>query len=222
MSRSVALRGFDGQLFARTLEYAQWDADTLADFARLPRATVAAWLEGSATPDPVEFLQAARVLALSPCRGCGGSGWVDQADPRTALRLAKLRRDLRLPGGGRARPTELARRGPPLPPLVSFGSLTIDVRNRRVTRDGRHVDLAVREAEVLGELAREPGALCSGQVVGARIAPEVRGPAHLVSVVIGRLRKKLALLGVQGCIEASKSGGWRLVDPEAAGGRRSA
>ncbi len=77
-------------------------------------------------------------------------------------------------------------------PELEFGLLTIHLAERRVTLDGRRLDLTKKEFDLLALLARHAGRLLTHR----QILREVWGPAHeediqYLRVFIGRLRQKL-------------------------------
>jgi two-component system copper resistance phosphate regulon response regulator CusR len=92
-----------------------------------------------------------------------------------------------------ARVRALLRRGPALTPSVLvYDDLTVDTRERRVERAGRHVQLTAKEYTLLEYLLRR-----QGQVVGrADIAEHVWDDSfdpmsNLIEVYIQRLRRKI-------------------------------
>jgi two-component system, OmpR family, response regulator QseB len=86
----------------------------------------------------------------------------------------------------------LRRRGGNASPLIEYGALVLDPRQRRVTFRGTEVALSAREFAVLEALAREPGAI----VTRARLEDSVYGwgeevGSNTIEVYLHYLRKKL-------------------------------
>ena len=78
------------------------------------------------------------------------------------------------------------------PQTVSLGPLELDTRSRRVTVEGRELDLTPKEFDLLALLASDPGAVVSKE----RILEEVWrttwfGSAKTIDVHVAALRKKL-------------------------------
>ena len=90
-----------------------------------------------------------------------------------------------------------------------IGALELDIRSRRVSVDGREIDLTPKEFDLLALLASDPGAV----VNRARILEEVWqttwfGSAKTIDVHVAALRKKL---GKQGdMIETVRGVGYRM------------
>ena len=86
----------------------------------------------------------------------------------------------------------LRRRGGNASPIIEYGALALDPRQRRVTFRGTEVALSAREFAVLEALAREPGAV----VTRARLEDSVYGwgeevGSNTIEVYLHYLRKKL-------------------------------
>jgi two-component system response regulator QseB len=86
----------------------------------------------------------------------------------------------------------LRRRGGNASPVIEYGVLVLDPRQRRVTFRGNEVALSAREFAVLEALAREPGAV----VTRARLEDSVYGwgeevGSNTIEVYLHYLRKKL-------------------------------
>ena len=95
--------------------------------------------------------------------------------------------------------------------VATIGALAIDTRSRRVSVDGREIDLTPKEFDLLALLARDPGAVVSR----ARILEEVWqttwfGSAKTIDVHVAALRKKL---GDPAWIETVRGVGLRLHVP---------
>ena len=92
-------------------------------------------------------------------------------------------------------------------PLLETGSLTIQLADRRVLRDGKPVDLSGREWAVLARLANRPEAIVSkGEIEEALYAFGSEIESNTVEVYVSRLRKKLG----KDCIETQRGIGYRL------------
>jgi len=91
-----------------------------------------------------------------------------------------------------ARLHALARRSPPLPPLVVKGDLLFDRARRRVSRAGRPISLTKKEMGVLEVLLVSNGAVVSSEDLLERVWDEQVNPfSHTVVVTVARLRRKL-------------------------------
>jgi DNA-binding response OmpR family regulator len=111
-----------------------------------------------------------------------------------------------------ARVQALARRtAPAQPPVLSAGDLRVDVARRTVVRDGRPVDLTLKEYSVLVELLRAGGATVSAEELLERVWDENADPfTNAVRVTMVGLRRKL---GDPAVIETLRGAGYRLVTP---------
>ena len=112
---------------------------------------------------------------------------------------ARIRAHLRLP----ARATDT---------VLEAAGIRIDLLRRRVTRDGRRVQLSPREIDVLAFFLRQPDQVLSRE----RILSGVWGidddsRSNLVDVYVGYLRRKLALPGRPAPIQTRRAAGYRLV-----------
>ena len=87
----------------------------------------------------------------------------------------------------------LARRQPSARPRVlRAAGLELDPVRRTVTRDGRHLDLSVKEFAVLEALLRAGPAFLSAEDLLEQVWDEHADPfTNTVTVTIGRLRRKL-------------------------------
>ncbi|MEZ5232429.1 MAG: response regulator transcription factor [Acidimicrobiales bacterium] len=94
--------------------------------------------------------------------------------------------------------TVLRRTRPPVQahggaPVLDFGELHLDLRARQVLVRGRPVELAPKELDLLGVLARHPRQAFSRRELLAEVwdsAPEYQDPAT-VTVHVGRIRQKI-------------------------------
>jgi DNA-binding response OmpR family regulator len=92
--------------------------------------------------------------------------------------------------------------------VLRAGALEVDERSRRVTLDGREVELTPKEFDVLAALARDPGAV----VTRRRLLEEVwettwYGSTKTIDVHVASLRRKL---GDPGLVETVRGIGFRL------------
>ena len=87
----------------------------------------------------------------------------------------------------------LARRRPHARPrILSAAGIELDPLHRTVTRDGRRVELSVKEFALLAELLRASPAYLSAEELLERVWDENADPfTNTVTVTIGRLRRKL-------------------------------
>lgn len=92
-------------------------------------------------------------------------------------------------------------------PVLEAGSLTLELADRRVLRDGTPVDLSGREWAVLARLATRPTAVVSkGEIEEALYAFGAEIESNTVEVYVSRLRKKLG----KDCVETLRGIGYRL------------
>ncbi|WP_198668459.1 response regulator transcription factor [Streptomyces triticisoli] len=102
----------------------------------------------------------------------------------------------------------LRRRRPAEPELVRHGPLTLDLRTRQVSVDGRAITLTPKEFGILECLAADPGRVVSRQQILERAwDAHWYGPTKVLDVHIAALRRKL---GVPGLIETVYGHGFRL------------
>jgi two-component system KDP operon response regulator KdpE len=97
-------------------------------------------------------------------------------DELLARLRATLRRQVEAPGG----------------PRVEAGSVTIDLVDKRVTRDGADVHLTPKEWRLIEVLVRHPGRLVSQR----QLLHDIWGPAYqteteYLRVLMARVRRKL-------------------------------
>jgi two-component system, OmpR family, KDP operon response regulator KdpE len=77
-------------------------------------------------------------------------------------------------------------------PLVEIGELTIDLADRRVTRDGEQIHLTPIEFDILRELARHRGKLVTQrQLLQAVWGPGYDLETHYLRVHVAHIRSKL-------------------------------
>jgi two-component system, OmpR family, response regulator RegX3 len=78
------------------------------------------------------------------------------------------------------------------PRAMTLGPLVIDTRSRRVTVDGREVDLTPKEFDLLALLASDPGAVVSRERILEQVWQTTWfGSAKTIDVHVAALRKKL-------------------------------
>jgi DNA-binding response OmpR family regulator len=108
-----------------------------------------------------------------------------------------------------ARIRALSRRGgPPRPPVLSAGDVTLDPARRTVTRAGRPIALAPKEFGVLQTLLEAEGAVVSAEDLLERVWDEHADPfTNTVRVTIMTLRRKL---GEPDIIETLVGSGYRI------------
>jgi len=77
-------------------------------------------------------------------------------------------------------------------PLIHAGTVTIDLANRAITRDGEEVHLTRKEFEVLHQLALHPGRVVTHQrVMEAAWPNEVDRRIDYLRIVVRNIRQKL-------------------------------
>src|SRR5919201_341654 len=114
-----------------------------------------------------------------------------------------------------ARLRALARRAQPGPrrpdPVLSAGPIALDERSRRVTVEGRPVDLSPREFSLLECFLRHPGqSLSRDQLLDQAWPFSVAVTPNAVDAYVHYLRTKLG--GAGGRIETVRGVGYRLAD----------
>jgi DNA-binding response OmpR family regulator len=99
-------------------------------------------------------------------------------------------------------------RAEPVGGVTRIGTLHIDRRSHRVTVDGREVELAPREFDLLAYLAADPGAMRTREdIIDAVWDPHWYGPTKTLDVHVASLRRKL---GDPGWVETVRGVGYRL------------
>ena len=112
-----------------------------------------------------------------------------------------------------ARIRALARRQPAARPRTLRAGIELDPARRTVTRDGRLLDLSVKEFGVLEALLRASPAYLSAEDLLEQVWDEHADPfTNTVTVTIGRLRRKL---GDPPVITTTPSVGYRIAGPAA-------
>jgi DNA-binding response OmpR family regulator len=91
------------------------------------------------------------------------------------------------------------------------GGIELDPLRRTATRDGRHLDLSVKEFALLEALLRATPAFLSTEDLLEQVWDEHADPfTNTVTVTIGRLRRKL---GDPSIITTTPGVGYRITDP---------
>jgi DNA-binding response OmpR family regulator len=100
----------------------------------------------------------------------------------------------------------------PVRSAVELGPLAVDTRSRRVTVDGREVDLSPKEFDLLALLTSDPGAVVSRKQIFQEVWDTTWfGSTKTIDVHMAALRKKL---GDPAWIETVRGVGFRLHVPE--------
>ena len=98
--------------------------------------------------------------------------------------------------------------------VLDAGGIRMDLRTRRVERDGREVSLTPREFELLAYLLRHPDQVLSReQILNAVWGFDFDPGTKVVEVYIGYLRHKLGETEAPGPIETVRNVGYRLRVP---------
>jgi two-component system OmpR family response regulator len=95
--------------------------------------------------------------------------------------------------------------------ILRAGALELDTVRRRVSVAGMAVGLTMKEFSILELLLLHPGQLISRTQIEEHVWNyDFAGESNLVEVYIGRLRRKLAAVGMGNPIETVRHGGYRL------------
>lgn len=115
--------------------------------------------------------------------------------------LARVRAQLRAPGQREAS-------------VLAGAGIRMDLRTRRVERDGREVELTAREFELLAHLLRHPDQVLSReQILNAVWGFDFDPGTKVLEVYIGYLRRKLDASDEADPIETVRNVGYRLRVP---------
>ena len=107
-----------------------------------------------------------------------------------------------------ARIRAVLRRVRPGGEVLRHGPLTVDLRTRKVTVDGRPVALTPKEFDILECLASDPGRVMTRQeILESAWDAHWYGPTKVLDVHVAALRRKL---DVPGLIETAYGRGFRL------------
>ena len=100
------------------------------------------------------------------------------------------------------------------PTVLRAGDLTLDLRTRRASVDGRHVDLSAREFTMLEVFMRHAGQVLSREQLLSHVWGYDYDPgSNVVDVYVGYLRKKLGRDRIQ-----TMRGMGYLISPDASAG----
>jgi DNA-binding response OmpR family regulator len=95
---------------------------------------------------------------------------------------------------------------------LAVGDLSLDLRTRRVERDGHGIELSAREFDLLTYFMRHPGQVLSrDQILDAVWGVEFDVDTKVVETYISAIRRKLAVNGSPAPIETIRQAGYRLV-----------
>jgi DNA-binding response OmpR family regulator len=94
---------------------------------------------------------------------------------------------------------------------LEAGGIRLDLVNRRAEREGLHVDLPKREADLLAYLMRHAGRVCSHEEILTAVWEYDHDPGtNIVQVYVGYLRRKLGRPDSPAPIETVRSVGYKL------------
>ena len=115
--------------------------------------------------------------------------------------LARVRAQLRSPGQRESSALEAA-------------DIHMDLRTRRVEREGREIELTAREFDLLAYLMRHPDQVLSReQILNAVWGFDFDPGTKVLEVYVGYLRRKLGVFGSTDPIETVRGVGYRLRVP---------
>jgi DNA-binding response OmpR family regulator len=98
--------------------------------------------------------------------------------------------------------------------LLDVAGIHLDLRTRRVSRDGREIQLTAREFELLAYLMRHPDQVLSReQILNAVWGFDFDPGTKVLEVYIGYLRRKLGEDAGPEVIETVRNVGYRLCVP---------
>jgi two-component system OmpR family response regulator len=119
-----------------------------------------------------------------------------------------------------ARLQALCRRGAPERPVaLTVGCLSLDPTTRRVTREGREIQLTAREYSLLHHLMRKAGQVQSKSEILENVwDSDYPGADNVVEVYIGYLRRKIDAPFEEKSLETVRGMGYRLNPIESRGG----
>jgi len=101
---------------------------------------------------------------------------------------------------------------------ISVGDLRLDLLTKVAWRDGRRIDLAVREWSLLEFFMRHPEQVLSrAQILNHVWDVDFEPGSNVVDVYVGYLRRKLNAPGLPPLLQAIRGAGYRLLPPNAAG-----
>lgn len=96
-------------------------------------------------------------------------------------------------------------------PIIQVGSIALDLTNRRVTAQGRHIDLTPTEFTILELLMRNAGQVTTRKALCEHVwEGDWDGVTNVIEVHINRLRNKLGQTGLDGLIQTVRGRGYSL------------
>lgn len=196
-SVTVCHDGESGEAAALTGDYALVLLDLM-----LPGKTGLAVLESirARSPDLPVIVLTARAAVEQKVQGLdrGANDYVTKPFSFEEL-LARVRAQLRAPGQREAA-------------VLEAGGIRMDLRTRRVQRDGHHVVLTAREFYLLEYLMRHPDQVLSReQILNAVWGFDFDPGTKVLEVYVGYLRRKLSGGGEANPIETVRGAGYRLL-----------
>jgi two-component system KDP operon response regulator KdpE len=101
-------------------------------------------------------------------------------------------------------------------PVISVGDLTIDLADRRITRNGSEVHLTPIEFDLVRVLAQHRGRLVTHRQLLREVwGPEYGGETHYLRVHVAHIRRKLEADPSRPRYVITEPGvGYRLRDPD--------
>ena len=194
---TVCHDGDSGEAAALTGDYALVLLDLM-----LPGKTGLAVLDSirARSPDLPVIVLTARAAVEQKVQGLdrGANDYVTKPFSFEEL-LARVRAQLRAPGQREAA-------------VLEAGGIRMDLRTRRVQRDGHHVMLTAREFYLLEYLMRHPDQVLSReQILNAVWGFDFDPGTKVLEVYVGYLRRKLSDGGEANPIETVRGAGYRLL-----------
>ena len=105
-------------------------------------------------------------------------------------------------------------RGEPTETVLQIGPVRMDLLNRRVTRDGRALDITQREFRLLEYFMRNAGQLLTRSMLYEAVWDYKFDPGtNLIDVHIGRLRRKVDAEGEAPTLVTVRGSGWKFDAP---------
>jgi two-component system, OmpR family, response regulator len=96
-------------------------------------------------------------------------------------------------------------------PNLQAGAISLDLTNRRVTAQGRHIDLTPTEFTILELLMRNAGQVTTRKALCEHVwEDDWDGVTNVIEVHINRLRNKLGQTGLDGLIQTVRGRGYSL------------
>ena len=96
-------------------------------------------------------------------------------------------------------------------PVLTAGSIRLDLTNRRVTANDKHIDLTPTEFTILELLMRNAGQVTTRKALCEHVwEGDWDGVTNVIEVHINRLRNKLAHTGNDGMIQTVRGRGYSL------------